>query len=384
MKSYHLIIVLAVAVVLILFSLNYNSIKKSNVEAIDTINTVKISFVGDLMCHTPQMKYAEISADSFDFNPVFDSIKQYFRNSDLICGNLETTISGKKEKYSGYPRFNAPLQFLEGIKQTGFNFLFTSNNHSFDRGKKGVLATLEKIKEFGINSSGTYSSQKERDSIKILDVNGFKFGFLSYTYGLNGYSLPKDEKYLVNLIDTTAIKNDIQNYRSKNPDLILVYFHFGDEYSRKPSTFQKSIVNKTLEYGADIIIGSHPHVVQPTEIIPNPKSKLGKSVVAYSLGNFISNQRWRYSDAGEILNISISKNILTDSCWLDDLSIVPTWVFKGKTDSLNQYIILPADTNVINTVPAYLSKSDKQKMSQSYKDTRKMFPDKFPDSTLIK
>ena len=338
----------------------------------DSTKTVTISFVGDLMCHSPQFQFAQISKDSFDFKPVFREVKKYLSKSDLTIGNLETTISGKKSRYSGYPLFNTPEEYLEALKDAGFDILLTANNHSLDRGKKGLLRTVELIKKNGLESVGSYNSQQDRDSIRIYEINGIKIAILAYTYGLNGNYIAKNEKYLVNVIDTTLLKQDILNARNKNADVVLVYFHFGNEYQRNPSSFQKGIVKRAIDYGADLIIGSHPHVIQPIEYFSSNKNKIGKGLIAYSLGNFISNQRWRYSDAGIILNLTITKNILTQEVRLSNADIIPTWVFKGKVENKDQFIILPIDSSTVNSFPNYLSKSDKIKLQQAGKDTREI------------
>ena len=348
-----------------------NQIEKRTNDA-DSIPTVTISFVGDLMCHSPQLKFAQVSHDSFDFKPVFHEIKKYLNEADLTIGNLETTISGKEKRYSGYPLFNSPGEYLEALKDAGFDILLTANNHSLDRGKKGVLRTIEMIKNNGLESIGSYHSQQDRDSIRVFDINGIKTAILSYTYGLNGNYIANNERFLVNVIDTTLMKQDILNARNKNADVILVYFHFGDEYQRKPNSFQKEIVKRAIDYGADLIIGSHPHVIQPVEYFSSIKNRIGKGLIAYSLGNFISNQRWRYSDAGVILKFTITKNKFSQNICLSKTEFIPTWVFKGKVENKDQFVILPVDSTTIKSLPNYLTELDKKKLLQSEKDTRKM------------
>jgi len=357
----------------VIFSSHYflNPIDKKSVDQ-DSTSSVTIFFVGDLMCHSPQFQFAQISKDSFDFKPVFCEVKKYFTEADLTIGNLETTISGKESRYSGYPLFNSPNEYLEALKDAGFDILLTANNHSLDRGKKGVLRTIELIKKNGMESIGSYHSQQDRDSIQVFNIKEIKIAILSYTYGLNGNYIAKNEKFLVNVIDTTFLKQDILDARNKNADVVLIYFHFGDEYQCKPNSFQKGIVKQAIDYGADIIIGSHPHVIQPVEYFNSNKNKIGKGLIAYSLGNFISNQRWRYSDAGVILNLKITKNILTHEIKLTNETIIPTWVFKGKIENRNQFVILPVDSTTINLLPNYLTGSDKLKLLQSEKDTRKI------------
>lgn len=344
-------------------SLIFNSIKE------DSTITLKLSFVGDIMCHTPQLEYAKIGSDSFDFLPTFKTVQQYLSDSDITFGNLETVIAGKSEKYTGYPLFNSPEELLDALKFSGFDILFTSNNHSLDRGVKGVERTIRQIQKRNLVNIGTNLTERSRDSLLIVEKNGLKIGILSYTYGLNGNLLPKSKSFFVNVIDTNIIKKDVSGLTDKNVDLILVYYHFGDEYSRIPSKYQEEIVNKTFEYGADIIIGSHPHVIQPARFVEKTNGKLKTGFVAYSLGNFISNQRWRYSDAGVILNLEIKHNTTNSSTWLSEVKAIPTWVFKGNSGNKNEFIILPSDTSLLNRFPDYLSKSDKQKLIESYNDT---------------
>ena len=354
----------------IVFSSHFflSPIDKKSVDR-DSTSYVTISFVGDLMCHSPQFLLAQISKDSFDFKPVFREVKKYLTKADLTIGNLETTISGKGSRYSGYPLFNSPSEYLEALKDAGFDILLTANNHSLDRGKKGVLRTIEMIKNNGMESIGSYYSQKDLDSIRVFDIKGIKIAILPYTYGLNGNYIAKNEKYLVNVIDTALIKQDIVNARNQNAEVVLVYFHFGNEYQRKPNSYQKEVVKRAIEYGADLIIGSHPHVIQPVEYFNSTKNRISSGLIAYSLGNFISNQRWRYSDAGVILNLTITKNILTSNVKLTNTTFIPTWVFKGKVENKDQFIILPIDSSTVNSFPNYLSKSDITKLLQTGKDT---------------
>lgn len=154
-----------------------------------------------------------------------------------------------------------------------------------------------------------------------------------------------------------------------NAELVLVYFHFGEEYQRLPNQYQKDVVNNTIVFGADIIIGSHPHVIQPVDYFKTSEAKLKNGFIAYSLGNFISNQRWRYSDAGVILNIELTKNITTDSIFISDVNYIPTWVFRGNTDSGKEYIILPSQ-KYSDTTFYFLSNSERQLMNQAFEDTR--------------
>lgn len=339
-------------------------------EKIDTLLTAEINFVGDLMCHSTQFNYAHIKDDSFDFNGTFSEVKKYLRDADFTIGNFETVLAGKKKRYSGYPFFNAPDDFLLAIKEAGFDLLVNANNHAIDKGSYGVERTIKKMDELGINHTGIYLSQHDRDSIRIFNINGINLAILAYSYSTNGIPLPKDKNYIINLIDYDLIEKDIAEARNEGVDIVLVYFHFGEEYQREPNSYQKDVINNTINAGADIIIGSHPHVVQPVDYFKTNKANLDTGFVAYSLGNFISNQRWRYSDAGVMLKIIVSKNILTDSVYLSDVRYLPTWVFKGKTKKGREYIILPSSKSYNDSSYSYLSKSDKEKMQQAFEDTK--------------
>jgi poly-gamma-glutamate capsule biosynthesis protein CapA/YwtB (metallophosphatase superfamily) len=339
-------------------------------EKIDTRLTAEINFVGDLMCHSTQFNYAHVKDDSFDFSGVFSEVKKYLSDADFTIGNFETVLAGNKKRYSGYPYFNAPDDFLLAIKEAGFDFLVNANNHAIDKGVKGVKRTINIMDELGINHTGTYLSQQDRDSIRIININEIHFAILSYSYSTNGIPLPKGKNYIINLIDYDLIEKDIAEARNEGGDIVLVYFHFGEEYQREPNNYQEDVINNTINAGADIIIGSHPHVVQPVNYFKTNKANLDTGFVAYSLGNFISNQRWRYSDAGVILKLKISKNILTDSIYLSGVSYLPTWVFKGKTKKGREYIILPSQKSYDDSSYSYLSKSDKEKMQQAFDDTK--------------
>jgi poly-gamma-glutamate synthesis protein (capsule biosynthesis protein) len=336
----------------------------------DSTITISISAVGDLMCHSPQFEYARVSADSFDFNPSFEIIKKYLQNSDFTFGNLETVIGGKAKGYSGYPFFNAPDQFVSAVKSAGFKLITTSNNHALDGGEAGLLRTISIIKNSGLNYTGTFISGKDRDSIRIYNIKGIKVGVLAYTYGTNGNPVPKGKPYLINIIDTALIRNDINLYRHNGAEIVLVYFHFGTEYKRTPDNYQKTIVEKTIAGGADLIIGGHPHVIEPAVFFKTNGTRLDTGFAVYSMGNFISNQRWRYSDAGAVLKIFIKKNLLDGNISISKVTILPTWVFKGKIKNKNEFEILPAADTINHVFINEMSNDDKQKMLQSFFDTK--------------
>lgn len=386
MKLYHNFVLFGSALLFVFFNpMDWTQTEQAEAIANPTA-TITISAVGDLMCHSPQYEYAHVSADSFDFTPTFSEVRKYFDSSDFVFGNLETVTAGKNMRYSGYPYFNSPDDYVKSLKKVGFDFLFTSNNHCLDRGETGILRTIENLNKNSISYSGTFSSQEDRDSIRIISSNGIRFAVVSYTYGMNGNYLPKNRAYLVNRISDSLIVRDIQKAKSDSIDFVLVYFHFGEEYEREPNRYQKNVVKTAIDAGADIILASHPHVLQPfsyfkKDSINKLNSKLDSGFIAYSLGNFISNQQWRYSDAGVILQLQITKDLTTNRLQFEKVCYTPTWVFKGKIEGKREYRILPY-TESFDKYP-FLSKKDILKMKQSFEDSKRILQ-KYSSSIEVK
>ncbi|KUO62392.1 hypothetical protein APF79_07735 [bacterium BRH_c32] len=323
------------------------------------------------MCHSVQFNYAEVKEDSFDFKPVYSQIQKFLSKPDFTIGNLETVIAGKKHRYTGYPAFNSPEEYIKALSEVGFDILYTTNNHSLDRGEFGLKNTNEKIITNNMIPIGSF--EKGKDTISVFEKNGIKFSLLAYTYGTNGFKLKDNSKYSLNYIDTTKIKNDIAKARSKNAEICIVYFHFGEEYSRNPSLFQREIVKKSISYGADIILASHPHVIQPIELFKSESSNLDSGFVAYSLGNFYSNQKWRYSDAGIILNFELTKDQQTKKISLSKIDYIPTWVHKYSTPNKKEFVILPSNFKKYRYLESIIiSKSDSLLIEQSYLDTKSL------------
>ena len=229
------------------------------------------------------------------------------------------------------------------------------------------------ITNFQLQQSGTFLSQGDRDSIRVFDINNIKVAILAYSENTNGLPIPKGKEFVINIIDEDLIKRDIIKAREENAEIVMVHLHYGTENNREPSDYQKEIVSKIISFGADIIIGGHPHVIQPFEFFKTTNGNIDTGFVGYSIGNFISNQRWRYSDAGIILNIKISKNILNDSIYISEVNYLPTWVFKGQTEKGREYIILPSNININDSTYKYLSHENKIIMKEAFDDTKEIF-----------
>lgn len=171
--------------------------------------------VGDVMMHDGQIWAGyDNTTDTFDYSEFFHIVKDEITAADIAMANLETTLAGKEQKYTGYPMFNSPDELADALKDAGFDIIVTSNNHSLDRGAKGALRTIQVLKERGLVPLGTYESEEERETILIKEANGITFAFLSYTYGTNGIPIPKDKPYLVNLMDEEVILEDLKKLKA--------------------------------------------------------------------------------------------------------------------------------------------------------------------------
>ncbi|RJX24659.1 MAG: CapA family protein [Dethiobacter sp.] len=337
--------------------------------------SIVLAVVGDIMVHSPQLTSAYLENEgAYHFKDCFSYITSYLHKADFAAGNLETTIAGREFGYSGYPFFNSPPELITALRESGFHLLFTANNHSMDRGEKGVINTINYLEEECSGFVGTARNQEERERGFMLSQNGIKVAFFAYTYGTNGIPLPSGKEYLVSLIDEQLIEEDIIRAKQiQEADLVVVALHWGEEYQRLPSSYQKELARKLVDMGADIIIGGHPHVIQPAEII---KTEKGEGLCLYSLGNFISNQRWRYSDSGVIVYLKLQLNPALNTSQVTLLEIIPTWVHKFLQEGKWKYTVLPV-REVLETENAKeiykLSNRDYQRLQEVQEETEEIF-----------
>jgi poly-gamma-glutamate synthesis protein (capsule biosynthesis protein) len=335
-------------------------------------DTVTFLAVGDYMTHMPQTKAAFVdSLNTYDFTYSFEYIQPLIQSVDFAMLNFETVCAGKP--YSGYPRFSAPDEAADCIKRIGFDIAFTANNHCVDKGKAGIEKTIGLLKKNGIKSTGTFLDSTDRAKRNILWVekDGIRAAFLNYTYGTNGYTAAKP--VIINLIDTNIMKIDILNARKGRADAICVFIHWGEEYQRRPNDAQKRIADFCFNNGVDIIIGSHPHVVQPIESREiSFEGKKKQVFAAYSLGNFISNQRWRFSDGGIVLNFSLIRSNNSSKATICNLFYTPFWVWKDETTKKRYKIVLE---NQIDSLE--LNTKDKKNALQFFDDIKKLIDVRF-------
>lgn len=305
--------------------------------------TLTLAAVGDIMMHSPQFPaYYDAQTGLYDFTSYFKSVKPYLEEADLAWANLETPLLGGEKIYTGYPMFNAPAELADALQWTGFDIVTTANNHALDRRAKGVTKTLQVLKEKGLISRGTYESKWSASQTTLVEKNGIKLGILAYTYGTNGIPLPKDQPYMVDLIQEEKILEDIKRTRKAGADAIVIALHFGNEYEHVPNQEQQRLARSLAAGGADLILGSHPHVLQPYERIRiiQPDGSQREAVIMYSLGNFISNQRGEQKDVGCIFQVTFQKDQHGHTEIIDTLPI-PTWVDRSGKSGAQTYEIIP-------------------------------------------
>lgn len=324
---------------------------------------------GDVMMHMPQYPGAyDAVSKRYRFEPFFEQVAPILSSGDWSIVNLEVPLGGKSLEYTGYPMFNAPPEMAEALKNSGVRIVGTANNHSLDRKEQGVVRTLEALEAQGLLFKGTARSQAEADQAVIMEKNEIRMGFLAYTYGTNGVSIPADKPYLVSLIDEDKIIEDIKRLQAAGADFITVALHFGIEYQFTPSEEQQQLAHKLIDAGADIIAGSHPHVVQPYELVDTTyeDGTARQGVILYSMGNFISNQRGDFKEFGVIFRIHVTKHHDSGHIELSDIEPIPTWVYKYKENGSYQYRILPLEQTLSERSQPGLSADDYNQLESSW------------------
>ena len=321
---------------------NSNNTDTITTTSIPKDTTINMTVIGDIMCHTTNFYDAyDKSSDTYDFSRVFSDIKPYIESADISIGNIETTFAGKDIAYTGYPTFNTPEELAKNLSDIGIDVLSTANNHSLDKRYNGLVNTLNVLDKVGISHTGTYRSKEEQDTILIKDVNGIKFAFLSFTYGTNGIPVPSGKEYCVNLIDETLMLDQIKKAKEQKPDIICVNMHWGDEYKLKQNTTQKNLADFLFKNGVDIILGSHPHVLEPMEkrTITLDDGTTKDGFVIYSLGNFMSGQVIENTRDSIILQLQITKHT-NNTITIDSINYIPIYMLDKGNGQKERYKIL--------------------------------------------
>lgn len=333
----------------------------------DTGDRLSLLFIGDIMGHDTQIRSAEkTESATWDYNDVFRYVRPVISESDLAIANLEVTLAGPP--YKGYPRFSSPAALAEACRNAGINYLVTANNHAADRGENGITATINTLDSLGIYHTGTFRNKAEKDSLHPLMIShkGFNIALLNYTYGLNG--LKTKEPVIVNMLEQDLVARDIQKAVNEKADFIILFLHWGNEYDTIPSAEQVSMARYFFSCGADLIIGSHPHVLQKM-VWHRSDSPYDNKAVVYSLGNFVSNQRKSKTDGGAMVRIDL---IRTDtSVIISNAGYYLTWVYTPYEKDRRRFYILPCSEFEIK--PGFFgNKNDYVQMNKFIYESRRL------------
>lgn len=325
-----------------------NNVQENQKEETDT--TFTLTAIGDVMCHNTQYIDAyDSDTGTYDFSYVFDNISSYTKTADICIGNLETSFAGEDRGYSNYPTFNSPDSLADSLKSIGVDVLSTAGNHALDMGFSGLSRTIDVLDKADISHLGTYKTQEDQDKVLIKYVKGVKIAFIDYTYGTNGISVPSDKKFCINLIDKDLIKKHIETAKNQNADMIVACMHWGTEYQTKQNSEQEELADFLFQNGVNVIIGNHPHVIQPMEkrTVTLEDGSTRDGFVVYALGNFICDQNAVNTRDSIILNLKITKH--TDgSITIDNYDYVPIYMYKDTFVSKHKMKILDINKTIYN------------------------------------
>ena len=361
---------------LTLCMINCKGSRSKNISETDTYteinsgtDSVRLVFVGDVMGHTTQHRGAwRDGGDScYNYVPTFQWAKDYISSADLAIANLEVTFAGAP--YTGYPRFSSPVSLAAALKDVGFDILLTANNHILDCGTKGLEMTIDALEEIGISHVGAYKDSVDWKNHHplLIQKNGFNLAFLNYTYGTNGLSVQPPG--IVNYIDTLLVIDDLEKCCTMNADFIIACVHWGEEYQNNENESQRQFADFLARNGCDLIVGGHPHVVQPIQKIAAYEAD--SVLVAWSLGNFVSNQRWQYSDGGIMFEVTLAKK---DSIVeLQSYKYEPFWVHRYPDKNAQIYRLIPVNDYLFDSERfPNITAEDEKNMLQFYIDTKEI------------
>ena len=328
-----------------------------------------LSAIGDIMCHNTQYIDAyNADTDTYDFSYVFENISLYTKTADICIGNLETTFAGEDVGYSSYPTFNTPDELAYELKDIGVDVLSTAGNHALDKGFDGLSRTTDVLNDADISHLGTYKSKEEQDKTLIKYVKGLKIAFINYTYGTNGIPVPSDKQFCVNLIDENLMKEQIDRAKQEEPDIIIACMHWGTEYKTTQNSTQEDLADFLFKNGVDIILGTHPHVLEPMEkrtvTLEDGTTKDG--FVIYSLGNFIADQNAEYTRDSIILNLDITKHS-DGNVTIDNYDYVPIYMYKDTSKKKQKMKLLDINKTIYN-YENYIDSSISEKLYNTLKD----------------
>lgn len=333
------------------------------------LETITLTATGDILMHNTQIWSGQAADGSYAFPAFFPRVSPYIQEGDYSSVCFEAPLAGPESGYTGYPLFNSPDAMAATLKEAGFDLIITAHNHALDRGYDGAMRTLEVLRDTGLDTVGSYASEEDSQYFHIVDIRGVKVGYLAYTYGTNGITLPDRHYYAINYLEPEKIVEDIQALRPQ-VDILLLVLHWGVEYSPAPTPEQELLARQFLEAGADGILGGHPHVIQTMEIVPVQGKK---KFVVYSMGNFIGHQRGLERNSGVVFKMVFTKNFDTGSTQLMQLSYTPTFSHNYSLNGKQQFRVVPVES-IINRIEqgqeTILDSSDLPVLREVLADTR--------------
>jgi len=303
------------------------------------VKRAKLVAIGDILLHQPVYKDAATPEGTYDFSPMFTQVKPLLESADIAVANQETMIGGKELGLSSYPLFNSPFEIGDALKDAGIDIVTLANNHTMDKGEQAIQNALSYWNQIQMPYTGAFQSFEDREEIRMLTKNDITFSFLAYSYGTNGMPVPEDKPYLINLIDLPLIQQDVRKAKELS-DVVVVSMHWGNEYESLPSTSQLELARELSTMGVDIIIGHHPHVLQPMDWIERPDGS--KTFVMYSLGNFLSGQIGLDRRIGGIGGIEVTKTIFQgkSTITLNEPNFISTYTHHTNN---RDFEIIPMD-----------------------------------------
>ena len=329
------------------------------------VDTLSILFMGDVMQHRQQLHSALIPgtdstlSSSYDYSSYFAHVQHFIDEADFTLANMEFCLGGPP--YTGYPSFSAPEALAEEAAEAGIDLFLCANNHICDKGRRGLVSSLEKYGKIGVPVTGVYrdSLDEQKHNPYIAEIGGVRVAFINFTYGTNGIRVP--EPFIVNMMDKEKVREAFVRAREMEADIIIALPHWGQEYTTVPDSRQREWAEFLLECGADAVIGSHPHVVQPVEF-----------PVAYSMGNFISNMSLRNTELGLMMILRIAVTSYGDS-YVAGLEAVPVWCSRpgGYGDG---YTVLPV-REFLDRKEEFRSGYNYTKMKDTYNRLKTLFED---------
>lgn len=360
-------------------------------------STAAIAATGDILMHYPVIKTGQTGGGVYNFDSIFTYFDDYVSAADYAVANLETTLCGignGYDKYQGYPRFNCPDEVVGSVKRAGFDMLLTANNHSFDTGETGFLRTLSVIDEYEIDRIGTNTDESE-PKYTVQEINGIKIGMICYTYetedddplrkSLNGIRMTEQASALINTFSYLRLEEfyaELDGYltamREDGAEATILYIHWGNEYQTTENENQRAMAQAICDLGVDVIVGGHPHVVQPVELLTSRNEPEHHTVCLYSMGNMVSNQRIEqipsaggYTEDGVLFRVIFAK-YSDGTVLLEEVDILPIWVNLTTAEGTGKraYEVIPLDREVEDWKSEFtLNDEEYSEAEQSYQRT---------------